>query len=227
MDEGGLSVLSPEFKPRERVLLFILGYCCIAVPIMVLGIFTLSGWTRNPVGSMLFLSGALIFVLGGSLTVIGNREVDETSFLWKDEKVVYKGTPELSHEKSYPFHLGKPSTIMGEVSGKAGPYEFVIADLFGSGQKLHALDELKPRIHMKGKRGIEKIKIGPLNLPPGDYVLRFEEFPQIVASFTITETIRMKPYESFYQLGLTLLEVGIPIFITGVVSLGYGTLVPT
>jgi len=189
--------------------------------------------TKNPVGGILFLVGIFIFVLGFSLTVIGNREVEDTLSLWRDERLsVHKGMQSIS-AVVYPFHLESPSTIRLVVSGKAGSdsFDLALTDSFATAEVASVLEGMRvvrPKIHFKDRWKKGEITVGPLNLPPGSYTLKFENYPlQIEASFSLKETHRTKPYESFYHLGLTLLEVGIPIFITGIVSLGYGTLVPT
>lgn len=188
--------------------------------------------TKNPVGCILFLVGIFIFVLGGSLTVIGNREIKETLSLWRDERLsVHKAMQSIS-TVVYPFHLESPSTIELVVSGKAGSgsFDLALTDSFATAEVASVLEGMRvvrPKIHFKDRWKKGEITVGPLNLPPGSYALKFENYSAIEASFILKETHRTKPYQSFYHLGLTLLEVGIPIFITGIVSLGYGTSVPT
>lgn len=84
---------------------------------------------------------------------------------------------------------------------------------------------VKPRTYLKGK-GLEERTIGPLTLPPGNYALRFGRFSgDMKASFSLKKTVSNKPYETLYASGLTLLQVGVPLLITGVISLSFGTLV--
>ena len=84
---------------------------------------------------------------------------------------------------------------------------------------------VKPKTHVKG-RGPAKSIIGPLTLPRGDYALRFGKHSGFMeATFSLKKVVRVKPHENLYEFGLTLLQIGVPIFITGVISLGFGTFV--
>lgn len=212
--------MSTEDRATKRVLLFILLYCCMILPIMFFYGSSLIARTQNPVGSTLWLAGVCIAMLGGALTVIGNHGIDETSSLWEDEKVY--ASQRMIQSVSYPFRLERPCLIGGSISGRVDPFEFVLEEFFGETYGI-SVDWIKPKVHLKGE-GPKEIDIKPVSLPPGSYTLRFEKYPQkIEAFFTLTKTYRKKPYESFYHLGLTLLEVGIPILITGAVSLGFGS----
>jgi len=84
---------------------------------------------------------------------------------------------------------------------------------------------VRPKTYLKGKGPGQSI-IEPLNLPPGNYALRFgKHTSEIDALFSLKKTVRKKPHENYYAFGLTLLEVGVPVLITGVISLGFGTFV--
>ena len=180
--------------------------------------------TGNPVGTILTVIACVIVGLGTGLLYLGNLEVDEHSVLWENERVFASNrTPETI---SYPFHLEKPSVITGHVSGTSGPYEFFLAEFLGiHARQFETRYALRPQIYLRGE-GPREVDIRPLSLPSGAYVLRFEGYPrEIKTSFTLRKTVRKKPHENYYAFGLTLLEVGVPILITGVISLGFGTFV--
>lgn len=188
----------------------------------------------NPVGAILTTIACAIIGLGIAFLYLGNLEVDETSTLWENEQVsVLSGIPKGI---SYPFHLEKPSIINGTVSGTKGG-EYFLTDFFGTSEETIAILTTSktdfvviPKIHENakcvGETGNELIIIGSLSLPPGNYALRFGKHTgEIEASFSLKKTVRKKPHENLYAFGLTLLEVGVPVFITGVISLGFGTFV--
>jgi len=186
--------------------------------------------TGNPVGTILTVIACEITGLGIGLLYLGNLEIDEHSFLWENERVFAShGTPS---GLSYPFHLEKPSVVNGNVSGTTGPYEFFLTEFFGTSEEMFEVctrlstdPVVRPKTYLKGK-GPEESTIGPLSLPPGNYALRFgKHISEINASFSLKKTVRRKPHENLYAFGLTLLEVGIPVLITGVISLGFGTFV--
>ena len=214
---------SEKKKPLKRWIFVLLYYIGMIIAIFY-GTIILIALTGNAVGIILSISGGFILLLGCGFIYIGNQEVDEPFSLWENEKVFAShGTPETI---SYPFHLEKPSVVKGHVSGTTGPYEFVLAEFFrtDSERSRTNVDAVRPKTYLKGK-GLEKTDIGPLSLSPGTYVLWFGEYREIEASFTLNGTYRKKPYESIYHLGLTLLQIGVPIFITGSIFLGYGTMI--
>ena len=186
--------------------------------------------THNPVGAMLTVIGIDITVVGMVLAYFGNVQIDEHSVLWENERVfASQGIPECI---SYPFHLEKPSVINGDVSGTTGPYEFFLTEFFGTSEEAvemsphlqHAL-VVRPKTYLKGK-GPDKNIIESISLPPGNYALRFgKHISEIQASFSLKKTVRRKPHENLYEFGLTLLNVGVPVLITGTISLAFGTFV--
>lgn len=186
--------------------------------------------TGNVVGAILTVVACTIVGSGMGLLYFGSLEVDEHSVLWENERVFASHrTPEGI---SYPFHLEKPSVVSGNVSGTSGPYEFFLTEFFGTSQEMSEVgmrlmrgQVVRPKTYLKGK-GPEQNNIGPLSLPPGNYALRFgKHISEMNASFSLKKTVRKKPHESLYAFGLTLLEVGVPVLITGVISLGFGTFV--
>jgi hypothetical protein len=186
--------------------------------------------TGNPVGSILTVVGFSITYFGFAFLYVGNLEEDETSILWENEHV-------YSHPRGvglgstwYPFHLEKASVITGFVTGTSGPYDVIISDYFDIIESMARAPyiKIKPQIHLNGegmKNSKNLFKIEHLPLPSGTYVLQFENYPVIDASFTLKKTVRKKPHEKLYDFGLTLLEVGVPVLITGAISLGFGTFV--
>ena len=180
--------------------------------------------TGNRVGTILTTIGLIVIGLAVVFAYYGSLEIDEHSVLWQKEKVYAShGAPEWL---LYPFHLEEPSVVRGNISGTTGPYKFFLTEFYGTAEEMYQGPQIvKPRTYLKGK-GLEKSDIGPLGLPPGNYVLKFGEYRELEALFSLKKTVRKKPYEEYYGVGLTLLEVGIPVLITGVISLAFGTLVP-
>ena len=183
----------------------------------------------NSAGVILFGSGVFISLFGFMCILYGNQEVDEPFSLWENESVIiplYQGKPE---RVSYPFRLENLSVIEGHVSGEIFN-KFILAEYFGRIESVSRDDIVKPKTYLEEKgppvKGGNKIPVGPLRLPSGTYVFQFSEIVnELKASFTLKGTYRKKPYENFYNLGLTLSEIGVPILITGLISLGYGILV--
>lgn len=216
--------MSSEKKKLLRRWILVFIYYIGATITIIIGAIFLIAFTRNPVGIILSISGGFIFLLGCGFIYMGNQEIDEPFSLWENEKVFASHT--TLETISYPFHLEKPSVIKGHVSGTSGPYQFICSEFFGTNSERSRtdVDAVRPKTYLRGK-GPEKTDIGPLSLPSGTYVLWFGDYRQIEASFTLNGTYRKKPYENIYNLGLTLLQIGIPIFITGSIFLGYGTMI--
>ena len=215
--------------PWKRILLVLVFYTGLFIVVFawtVLAIVT----TGNRVGAVLTTIGAFLTGLGIVLAYYGNLETDEESVLWEKENVYAShGQP---RSISYPFHLQKPSVISGNITGRAGPYEFFLTEFFGTqGEMIDVSLSLetdlvvRPKIYLKGK-GPRKSTIEPLSLPPGSYALRFgKHTATIEATFSLKKTVRIKPYENLHDFGLTFMRVGLPILITGVISLAFGTFV--
>lgn len=191
--------------------------------------------TRNPVGTLLTVIALDISGLAIASLHLGELKIDEHSILWENERVfVSHGLP---HCISYPFHLEKPSVINGYVSGTKGPYEFFLTEFFGTSEENIEISRnlqtdfvVRPKIFVKGKGPGENVQaksiIGPISLPSGNYAFRFGRHTgEIDAIFSLEKTVRKKAYENLYAFGLTVFEVAIPVLITGVISLAFGTLV--
>ena len=186
--------------------------------------------THNPVGAMLTVIGIDITVVGMVLAYFGNLEIDEHSVLWENERL--RSSQTIPQCISYPFHLEKPSVIDGDVSGTKGAYEFFLTEFFGTSEEMVEMSArletalvVRPKTYQKGE-GQEKRIIGPISLPLGNYALRFgKHIGEIEASFSLKKTVRRKPHENLYEFGLTLLNVGVPVLITGTISLAFGTFV--
>lgn len=215
---------SEKKKPLKRWIFVLLYYIGMIIAIFY-GTIILIALTGNAVGIILSISGGFILLLGCGFIFIGNQEVDEPFSLWENEKVF--ASHRMPETISYPFHLEKPSVVKGHVSGTTGPYEFVLAEFFGTDERYDkARYAVRPRIYRKSRSTRTlKFNIKPLSLPPGNYVLWFGNYRELEASFTLNGTYRKKPYENIYHLGLTLLQIGVPIFITGSIFLGYGTMI--
>jgi hypothetical protein len=183
----------------------------------------------NPVGVILFTSGLFVSLLGSSAILYGNQEVEQPFSLWENESVTisqYQGKPE---RVSYPFRLENPSVIKGKISGERVS-KFILAEFFGAINNISTEEIVRPKIFLERKgppeSGGKKIDFGPLRLSAGSYVFQFREIVNgIHANFTLKGTYRKKPYEYIYNFGLTFSEIGVPILITGIISLGYGIIV--
>lgn len=183
--------------------------------------------TGNLAGALLTVVAISITGVGLILSFLGTKEVDEKATLWKNEKVIFHlGNVDPIY---YPFHLDKPSMIEGSVVGISGPYSYHITEFFGTEEEMSFNSVVSPKIHFNGKGPNENSQIpdiiGPINLPQGNYALKFALITRKVeTNFSLMKTIRRKPHESFYSFGLTLLEVGVPVLITGIISLIFGNL---
>jgi len=177
----------------------------------------------------LTIIGAYIFAIGVGIIVSTNIKRKMSQPLWDNEQVRYtrrRPLPSLPHTlnlqfpqyPSYVFSLQYPSLIKGEISSTAGPYTFYICEYFGphiSPEKLSM-----PKIYYKKEMPQGTFE---LELPRGNYCIYFlgkrvlNSDEEIEAKFSLTECHDIKPHERWFGLGQTLLEVGIPLLITGMV----------
>ena len=183
----------------------------------------------NPAGVILFASGVFISSFGFLSILYGNQEVDEPFSLWENESVIISQQQGKPERVLYPFRLETPSMIKGHVSGER-VRKFILAEFFGAIENVSRDNIVRPKTYLEKKgppdSGGKEISFGPFRLPSGTYVFQFGEIVnEIKASFTLKGTYRKKPYEYLYHLGLTLSEIGVPILITGLISIGYGVLV--
>ena len=133
--------------------------------------------TQNFIGAILTVVACSLTGFGMFLLYIGNREVDEYAILWENE--IVKSSHFFPDTMSYPFHLDKPAIINGVVSGRSGPYEFVLTEFFGTEEEMIELSRVqqpdfvvRPKVYAKGD-GPKESSIGPLNLPIGNYAIKF------------------------------------------------------
>jgi hypothetical protein len=187
--------------------------------------------TKNDIGALLSLISFAIITIGFIMLYLGSLSEEDCSILWENENVVVpRGQTKCV---SYPFHLDEQSVIKGVIIGRVGPYECVISEFFGTPEEMLQLTNktyvehyVRPKIHyqIKGPSDASQEKIGPIELPQGNYVLMFGILSGVMDSrFSLTKIVRKRPYENLYSFGLTLLEVGVPVLITGMISLAFGT----
>lgn len=185
----------------------------------------------NLVGAALTTIACAIVGLGIAFLYLGSLEENEEFILWENERVkVSRGE---RRGFSFPFSLASESIIKGDISGEAGPFDFFLTEFYGYSEEkiegfgIYPQDQfvIRPRIFVKGKGSAQtKSNIGPISLPKGNYALRFDLHSGLIdAKFSLKKTVSKKPHEKLYDFGLTLLEVGVPILITGIISLGFGT----
>jgi hypothetical protein len=175
-------------------------------------------------GILLTIIGFLIFMIGMVLIALGSRKKMMHKVLWKDEVVSYRppqyirstgGQTEKIEFPKYMFSSQHPSKVRVEISSISGPYTLYLADYVGSDVSPESLS--RPMIHHKD-RGMPKEPF-ELELPPGSYCLSFLETTGMEAKFSMTIQYDIKPHEKWFDLGQTFLGVGVPILITGLVSL--------
>ena len=171
---------------------------------------------------ILFYIGLLIFLIGFFVILLSEFvKKKEKIILWDKEKLNYNrpnfitsrgGHETVIKQPMYLFSLKNPSLVELEIIPDAGPFEVFLSEYFDIQAEPMSLSKTVQHIHkrLNAQENIEQ----NVNLTSGRYVLYFYTTALINTEFTLSETHNIKPFEKYLSLGETLLEVGIPIFIT-------------
>jgi hypothetical protein len=168
------------------------------------------------------------------MMIYADRKKIVSTTLWNNEQVSYfrptyirssGGQEQPLKNPSYVFSLQHPSLVKGNVLGTTGPFNFYIYEYFDANITPTNLSKSKifyeakslPRDDFKGDFKFE--------LPSGNYCVFFDcgkiavSTKEIRATFSLIEEHYTKPHVRWFSVGQTMWEVGIPILITGLVSL--------
>lgn len=161
--------------------------------------------------------GLFLVVIGSATLVTGIISYLITLFYKKSDSYTsstqFKETSEGKY-KFFPFRLHNTSKIRGELSVEEGELVFALEDFFGYVPP-SPFEWLSPSYSRWKGTGKHSFEVG---LVPGDYQFMF---------ITKANTVRMKleckiteyrkPLERFAEMALVLVEVAVPILITGLV----------
>jgi hypothetical protein len=111
------------------------------------------------------------------------------------------------------------SRLKGQITATTGPFDFFIADFIGFAQKSPKIMSLATSYYTARNLPREEPVTFDFELEKGNYSLDFHSkgTVQPKAALTLTVTYTYRPFEKLLDVGLQLLEVGMPVLITGLV----------
>ena len=172
---------------------------------------------QRPVTTALFGIGLIILAIGLTLVTVADLEEEVPFTIFKDERVQIHIEEDTPRFYNYLFALKHKSKVTGEIDARTGPLDFLIAEYF-SWAPFPQLCKSKEYVKIENLESGKK-EFGPFDVEAGNYYASFynKSLDDLVATFQLEGTYRRKPYERWYNLGCTLLEISIPIIVTGLV----------
>ena len=164
--------------------------------------------------ALLVTIGTIVFLLGGLSIVAGSwpKKVHKK----KADNLLIKRI--MGADLSLVFSVPQLTEVKGWITGGGkGPFRIEIRP------DKHRGTSLDVYAFVEGPTGTpEEVRAFECKVPAGDYRILFRttgDFIEVETRFSLTLTYNEFPYRKLFDLGLTLLEVGIPLLITGIVLL--------
>jgi hypothetical protein len=172
----------------------------------------------HPVGYILTLIGLLIVVSAIIFILLGLRKQKVILVVHENEKVRFNPRISGVTRVNYIVRLGYKSKIAVNLNPTAGPFTFFIGDFFRSTVEASTQQWIfNPLIDEECSPRGEPFNFD-FELEPGDYQFSFHSTgPKSEATLNTTARYSIKPFEKLLGVGLQLLEVGLPVLITGIV----------
>ena len=172
----------------------------------------------HPEGYFLTLIGVLIVSSAIVFILVSLRKKKVTLIIHENEKINFKPNTSGLTRINYIVRLRHKSKIKVNLEPVAGPFTFFIGDFFSS-----TVEDptqrwiLNPVIDEDcSPRGTPFIF--DFELEPGNYQFSFHsDGPKTEATLNTIANYCIRPFEKLLGVGLQLLEVGLPVLITGIV----------
>lgn len=169
------------------------------------------------VGLSLITTGGILLVASIILIIIGYLRTVKLTIpfpIGYVDKRPLKGSRKTS---VVPFRLRNHTRLEGKVIPARGTFNFSIHDCFGWTPETGMQWQFPAYMRLLDlKRGDEKAF--ELSLAPGDYTFFFNtKSKKAEANMKITMTEYLKPLAKLVDVGLALIQVAVPILITGFV----------
>jgi len=168
---------------------------------------------------LLIGTGWLIMLIGLFLLSISRVTRDKPFIIMENQEVEIKGK-DTSY--NFVFPIEHRSTIKGKITVQTTRSPFSVSIFKFLGQLLWTETSewlQKPYISYRFLRGAGAVDFGPIDLEPGSYYLnvRTETLDGFKALIDADGVYHVRPNVWVYDLACTLLEIGIPLIVTGLI----------
>jgi len=163
---------------------------------------------NNPAARTLITVSSIILAFSVFFSTMSQAPKSKTDELWNEEKAA------SAHH--YSFLVKHSGTIFGNIEPITFRHKQQSDGRFSIRHFRNLSDHEESKILYEGaftREGVYIIPECPIEV--GEYHFRF--FSQGLINFTLSHNYTEKPYLKLMDVGLVLLEVGIPLFITGII----------
>ncbi|MFC1487067.1 hypothetical protein ACFLRN_05195 [Thermoproteota archaeon] len=172
----------------------------------------------HPVGYLLITIGLLIVVSAIVFILLSLRRKKVKIIIHDNEKINF--SPRISglQRINYIVRLRHKSKIAVNLKPIAGPFTFFVGDFFNSTVEDPTQRWIfNPLIDAECSPRDEPFNFN-FDLEPGNYQFSFHSAgPKSQVTLNTTANFYIRPFEKLLGVGLQLLEVGLPVLITGIV----------
>lgn len=171
----------------------------------------------HPVVTALTYIGITLVTVGSVLALGSFPRKKVTSIDLKNIQVVFES--KKTKQVILFLSLKHESIIKGQIKATTGPFDFLITDFVDFPQDSRKTISFVITYYSARNLPREKPVTFDILLEKGNYMLDFRSqgTVQPKATLTLTATHTYRPFEKLLDVGLQLLEVGMPVLITGLV----------